>query len=1607
MKHRAPALQGTVLAALLVGWLTPAALWALPPAPPNDDPASAEVIGPVLPALILGTSVLADDSIHTLPELPAIDAYVDGPDVFYSFTPEASSTYRIQLYPWHHAPLRSSDRRFTIYVLDGTGTGIAGVRAPGSARPVHLDVALDAGVTYTIGVDHDDVTHDNFRFTLVLDKLSLTNPDNCSLLITLPNALPVLVLNDIDGAANDFSFVQGTGRCAVSGSTPTTAPGIDHVYRFVAPADGDYAIELIGEGFDPVLYVNDICPPDFPAGCLGASNHSTASTSGAKHELIVVTLTAAEEYFIFVDNGSTTNNSGAYTLIIDDAFEYEINEIEPNDTPVDATVPTTPLNGGQLAGPLDEDWYAIDGLGGDRVYAWVNNGGSTNSTLDTDLGFYAPDGVTLIEFDDEDGDGADAPIEDLRYIYSTTSPVIAGGKLVSDGTHYLRVTDQSDTGTVHRYRLHIGVEPVTRVPLQECEPNDTIDTADYTGKHYYTGVIDTTDDQDFYAFEAQVGDRVFVAFDGDPERDATGFDSANTDPNAFHGKLVVYDPAGDVLISDISDSNSIQSPPDYPAQGGFFVARTAGAHYVEVRPQSTASQVGPTETYDLAIFLNDAAPALAEDTDPVVTLTPDYLNDVINGSATDNAPGDTGICDVALYANTNLQITNLSSLPAGTVTFDIELIDPLESGLAKLLVMDCAGNTACEVVRIDVDPPLCEGFNFSGRNPRSLYGPMFIPDNESSGPGIDAPLEITESGTVTDVNVTVTFETTSCSDLDMFLVAPDGTTVELQTDRGSSLAFNIIDATFDDDAEETMPILSGDEPYTGTWLPEGNLADMNGHEAQGTWLLNVRDDSSSQNGGSRLVRWSMDIEATFAGPQTFAGTASDTVGFDAGIGSIVLTNASNVQLNLPPDFEPGDQVVEYTVTLINSSLNGSGTVVVTDLQDNTCESIVTLSGLADATAPVSAGDVTTNLTFQQEVQANIPAPDPAGVIVTINVPDSVLVGEVEAEITVDTKDLGRLAATLSHGGAMASLVNRVGMDERQSVGLTKNTFWITLDDDAPQEDDAHLEPALGSTPFLGLHQPDGRGEFIGDGITTDDRDNMMFALAGQDSAGAWDLFVGDFRMLGSTRSEFRRWAMTIKSPCGPERYVGRATDLAPGSGITALALAGGATNLALDASFSPGDEVVDYVVTLVDPTQPGTGTLEITDVANNTASVPIALAPAGADQSLPTITGSVDPVTHEFQGTATDNQPGDTGIVAVELAPYSENLQLVSITPDPPGGAGSVDFVVGLVSPFANGRGYVRVTDGCGWRSYILVAIDGTTPLCAGSVGTTRRYVSDDLPQSIPDNSATGVTSSIMVADADVISDVNITLNITHGYDDDLDVTLAGPMFITLFTDIGSTGNDFIDTTLDDEAAAPIPDQSSKAPFTGSYQPEGGPALFALDGSAAAATYNLNVADDKTNDTGTFDSWSITIESPTFPERYDGRVEDSEPYASGVCSIELLAGAWNLTLKVDPFVPGATIVRYSVDAEDPDLAGSAQMRISDCAGNLCEFPVLLIGFGTGDMDCDGDVDFDDINPFVLSLSGEAAYLAQYPSCVWLHADCDGDGDVDFDDINPFVALLGS
>lgn len=95
-----------------------------------------------------------------------------------------------------------------------------------------------------------------------------------------------------------------------------------------------------------------------------------------------------------------------------------------------------------------------------------------------------------------------------------------------------------------------------------------------------------------------------------------------------------------------------------------------------------------------------------------------------------------------------------------------------------------------------------------------------------------------------------------------------------------------------------------------------------------------------------------------------------------------------------------------------------------------------------------------------------------------------------------------------------------------------------------------------------------------------------------------------------------------------------------------------------------------------------------------------------------------------------------------------------------------------------------------------------------------------------------------------------------------------------------------------------------------------------------------------------------------------------------------------------------TFVDCNGDSQD-DLAEIQNGGGPDVNGNFvpdaCEH--------LGDLNCSGAVDFDDIDAFVLAVTGRDGYLAAFPECEFLRADTTGDFDVNFDDIDGFVSLL--
>ena len=59
----------------------------------------------------------------------------------------------------------------------------------------------------------------------------------------------------------------------------------------------------------------------------------------------------------------------------------------------------------------------------------------------------------------------------------------------------------------------------------------------------------------------------------------------------------------------------------------------------------------------------------------------------------------------------------------------------------------------------------------------------------------------------------------------------------------------------------------------------------------------------------------------------------------------------------------------------------------------------------------------------------------------------------------------------------------------------------------------------------------------------------------------------------------------------------------------------------------------------------------------------------------------------------------------------------------------------------------------------------------------------------------------------------------------------------------------------------------------------------------------------------------------------------------------------------------------------------------------------------GDLNCDGEINAFDIEPFLLALFQPDLYPLQYPDCDINNADINGDGAIDAFDIEPFLGLL--
>lgn len=97
---------------------------------------------------------------------------------------------------------------------------------------------------------------------------------------------------------------------------------------------------------------------------------------------------------------------------------------------------------------------------------------------------------------------------------------------------------------------------------------------------------------------------------------------------------------------------------------------------------------------------------------------------------------------------------------------------------------------------------------------------------------------------------------------------------------------------------------------------------------------------------------------------------------------------------------------------------------------------------------------------------------------------------------------------------------------------------------------------------------------------------------------------------------------------------------------------------------------------------------------------------------------------------------------------------------------------------------------------------------------------------------------------------------------------------------------------------------------------------------------------------------------------------------------------WRLGRAYDISDDGQTIVGSGINPDGKSEAWLVSLRDSH-----------------GDMDCDMDVSFTDIDPFIAALASREEYEKSYPGCIYERADINGDQSVDFNDIDAFIDCL--
>ncbi len=288
----------------------------------------------------------------------------------------------------------------------------------------------------------------------------------------------------------------------------------------------------------------------------------------------------------------------------------------------------------------------------------------------------------------------------------------------------------------------------------------------------------------------------------------------------------------------------------------------------------------------------------------------------------------------------------------------------------------------------------------------------------------------------------------------------------------------------------------------------------------------------------------------------------------------------------------------------------------------------------------------------------------------------------------------------------------------------------------------------------------------------------------------------------------------------------------------------------------------------------GTDTLLVTDVETLTLTLNPDAIIESAGVGAGTLTVTRSNTDTQVTVTLSNSDPSELSVpsqIVIPIGQQSVTVAIDAVDDNISDGRQTVTVTasaVGFVSPASD---TIDVLDA------EQISVDIVAPEvseAAGNNATTVRITRSDVDGPFPYSSTQEFfnSDSITIPDLDYVrsfitvpsqksrvTDINVTLSLTHGWLADLDIYLVSPngRRVELVTDLNNNQTFMTDTTFDDQARGSILDGSP--PFTGKFRPEG--LLSDMNGLNPSGVWTLEITDDNRVDIGTLLSWSMQMQT--------------------------------------------------------------------------------------------------------------------------------------------------